>query len=273
MRFGSATSVVPATCPLLLQQSWKSSGHAQPGDWLTLAGEFLLPALGGGLVFLLTRAFLRRSWYRAESVLGPDDLGAVHAALVAAERRTVGEILLVVLDRSDRHPGARWLAALLGALLGSVALAPWLPWDEPAHLLAAQLALGALGYALAWRLPDLQRTFVSEARAQEMAEEQALQEFHRHALHRTEARTGVLLFVSLFERRALVLADEGIDARVGVEQWERTNELVLAGIRRGSLRAGLVAGIGSAGEVLAREFPVASGDRNEVPDRVVVRRE
>jgi putative membrane protein len=114
---------------------------------------------------------------------------------------------------------------------------------------------------------------VSEARATELAEEQAFQEFHRFELHRTDARTGVLLFVSLLERRAIVLADEGIHARVGPEPWQATNEAVLAGIRRGSLAAGLLAGIESTGAVLAQHFPPAAGDRNEVPDRIVVRRE
>jgi putative membrane protein len=258
---------------LAWKEGWKVGGHVLRGSWLDLLGDLVLAALLAGYVFLLARALVRRHWYRAEGVLGAEDLAAVHAALAAAERRTVGEILPVVLERSDRHPGAAWLAALTAALIGSATLAPWLPWDRPAVVLATQLALGALGWASARLLPDFLRAFVSEARAEEMAAEQAVQEFHRHALDRTEGRTGVLLFVSLLERRALVLADEGIHARVAPEQWANTNALVLEGLRRGSLREGLVAAIASAGAVLAEHFPVAGGDRNEVPDRVIVRRE
>lgn len=257
----------------LLEQGWTVGGHASDDGLLARLGDVLLGLLLAGYAFLVVRAWLRRRWYRAQGVLSAQDLADVHAALAAAERKTLGEILPVVLERSDRHPGAAWLAALCCALAGSIGLAPWLPWDRPALLLAAQLALGLLGYASAAHLPDFARLFVSEARAQEVVEEQALQEFHRHALERTAARSGVLLFVSLLERRALVLADEGIHARVGAEHWERTNALVLAGIRRGSLRDGLVDGIASAGALLAEHFPVAGGDRNEIADRVVVRRE
>lgn len=257
---------------LSFAQDWQAGGHAEALPWSAAFGALALLVLGVGFLALLARALARRRWYRAEGVLTAADLEALHAALAAAERRTVGEILPVVLERSDRHPGACWLAALCCVLLGSTGLelllAPPGEW-----LLAAQFALGALGYASAHALDDVRRFFVGEAEAQRAAEEQALLEFQRHGLARTAGRTGVLLFVSLFERRALVLADEGIHAKVGPEHWLRTNDLVLAGVRRGALRAGLVAGIESAGAVLAEHFPSPDGAGNELPDRVIVRRE
>ena len=251
---------------------WRASGAAfsDTGTILGLAG---LALFTGGLGALLLRAYLSRRRYRATGVLGPEDLGAIHEALIAAERKSVGEILPVVLERSDRHEAAAWLAALTLLGAGSFLLAPWLPWGSPLLVLAIQLVLAAAGYGAARALPGFLRFFVGEARAREMAEEQAFQEFHRYDLARTEQRTGVLLFVSLLERHAIVLADEGIDARVAPEQWQATNEAVLAGLRRGSLRDGLVEGIRTAGALLAAHFPPAAGDRNEVPDRVIVRRE
>ncbi len=254
-------------------QGWEVGGHALDGSWLALTGELVRVLLVVVTAALLLRAFVRRGRYRATGVLSEEDLRTVHAALASAEQKTIGEILPVVLERSDPHPGASWLAALVAALVGSLGLAPWLPWDRPAWLLLCQLVLGALGYLCARLLPDFQRFFLSSARAAEVAEEQAFQEFHRYELHRTQARTGVLLFVSLLERRVVVLADAGIDARVRPEHWTRTIELVLDGIRRGSLCAGLVSGIHSAGEVLAEHFPVAHGDQNEILDRLIVRRE
>jgi putative membrane protein len=254
-------------------QQWEAAGHAASARWPVLAAELAFALLMAGTVFLLARAWLRRGRYRATSVLGEADLRGLHEALAAAERKTTAEILPVVLERSDRHPEACWLAALTALLSGSVGLALWLPWNEPAVLLPCQLGLGALGYACARFLPDFRRFFVSEARAREVSEEQAFQEFHRYELHRTEARSGVLLFVSLLERRVVVLADEGIDARVRPEHWRATTDVVLAGIRGGSLCHGLVAGIRSAGEVLAEHFPAVDGDRNEIPDRVIVRAE
>ena len=249
----------------------RSGGWSPP--WIEAAlrfGPLLLAALVGALV---VRALLRRRRYDARSLLDDGARAAVVASLVAAERRTEGEIVPVVLERSDRHPEACWLAALASLLFGSALLLNWLPWQNPLLLLVCQVAAGAGGWLLARLLPDLQRTFVSEARATEVAEEQALQEFHRHGLHRTKNATGVLLFVSLLERRVIVLGDEGIHAKVGDEHWKATTQAVLDGISAGSLRKGLLAGIERCGAVLAEHFPAQRHDVNELPDRLIVRKE
>jgi putative membrane protein len=133
--------------------------------------------------------------------------------------------------------------------------------------------MGAAGFGLARALPDFKRLFVFEDRATAVAQEQAFQEFYANDLHKTEAATGVLLFVSLFEHRVIILADEGIDSKVDAEFWADSDELILDGIRKGSLKEGLIAGIRQAGERLALDFPWTEGDRNEIPDRVIVRKE
>ena len=121
--------------------------------------------------------------------------------------------------------------------------------------------------------PDFKRLFVFEGHATEVAEEQALQEFYRLGLHKTQGATGVLLFVSLLEHRVVVLGDAGIDAKVGAEHWQRTKDAFLGGIERGSLRDGLIDGVRQCGDVLGQHFPCAPGDKNEVEDRVIVRAE
>lgn len=255
------------------QGGWEAAGHANAFGWTSALGAAGLVLLVLAFALLVVRALVQRRRYRAVDVLTESELAGLREALAAAERRTVGEIVAVVLERSDRHPAAEWIAALLFALAGSALLAAWLPWDRPGWLLLCQLGLGLVGFLTARALPGFKRAFVSEARATEMTEEQALQEFYGQGLHRTEERTGVLLFVSLFERRAVVLGDEGIDRLVGAEHWQRTDEAILAGVRAGSLHDGLLAGIRACADVLAEHFPWREGDRNEVPDRIVVRRE
>ena len=248
------------------QESWLPNWAAA----LARFGPALLVALA---VWLLVRALLRNRRYQARTVLGPEACAAVRAALMSAEARTEGEIVPVVLERSDRHPEACWLVALGALLLGSALLVSWLPWNQPALLLCCQVSLAAAGWFMARVLPDLQRTFIRESRATEVAEEQAEQEFHRHGLHKTQHATGVLLLVSLLERRVILLGDEGIHARVGDDHWTATTRAVLDGIVAGSLRDGLLAGIERCGAVLAEHFPVQNHDKNELPDRLIVRRE
>ncbi len=158
-------------------------------------------------------------------------------------------------------------------LIGSALLEGVLPWTHPAWLLACQLGLGAVGYGLARWLPDIQRLFVSPARATEVAEEQAFQEFFRQGLHKTEAATGVLIFTSLLERRVIVLGDEGISQHLPDDFWNDVHAAILDGIAGGSLRDGLVEGIRRTGDALAEHAPWKTGDRNELPDRLIVRRE
>jgi len=254
-------------------QDWGATGQGLRSLWIELVGRYGVTALVVlGLVLVVTAVF-RQGRYRAVGVLEDADLKRLHEAIAGAERKTVGEILPVIVERSDAHPQAAWIAGLFSFLFGSVLLVTWLPWDSPALLLGCQLGLGLVGYLLAYWLPDFQRRFISEARATEMATEQALQEFHANGLHETEARTGVLLFVSLLEHRVIVLGDSGIDAKVDEDQWVATNEAILGGIHGGSLCEGLERGIECAGELLAQHFPWEEGDRNEIPDRIIVRRQ
>ncbi len=255
------------------EQTWSASGDQATSDWMETLG--LVGAACLGLVFLVAigRALMRQGRYRAVKSFGAEDVEAVHQAVKDAERRTVGEILPVVVERSDPHPAAPWMAALATLLTGSVLLAAYLPWGRPGWLMTCQLALGAVGWICAWILPGFQRLFISEERASRVAAEQAFQEFYRNGLHETEAATGVLLFVSLLEHRVIVLGDAGINAVVEPGDWERTDRAILEGVRNGSLRSGLVKGVEITADLLASHFPWTEGDRNEIPDRVIVRRE
>lgn len=254
-------------------QVWGASGAQEMGGLWHIIGIVGPLVFGGLLLVFVLRAIVRQGRYRAVKTFSENDREVVRKAVAAAERTTVGEILPVVVERSDPHPGADWLAALCCLLVGSSLLAPWLPWNHPVWLLLSQLALGAVGFGLARLLPDFKRLFILESRASAVAGEQAFQEFYAHKLHKTEAATGVLVFVSLLERRVILLADEGIDAKINAEFWANTDDAILDGIRRGSLRDGLVDGIQRAGQCLSEHFPWTEGDRNEIPDRVIVRRE
>lgn len=257
---------------LVLSQTW-GTDHSGSFSWAATLG-LVGAAVAAGIFFLiLFRGLSQASRYRALDVLGEAEREQLAAEIAAAEERTAGEIVVVVLERSDRHPGAEWMAGGLTLLFGSVLLAGWLPWEQPTLFFFCQLGLGAVGFFAARLVPGFKRAFVSEARADEMAREQALQEFYAHGLHRTQDGTGVLLFVSLLERRVIVLGDEGIDAKLNASHWEATDTAVLEGICSGSLKDGLAAGIQRTADVLAEHFPRQDGDRDEVPNHVIVRAE
>jgi putative membrane protein len=249
------------------QDAWDAEMH----PLLSLVATYGPWVLGAAAILVILRALIRTRRYRALKVLGAGAQATVTETIRAAETKTLGEIVPVVLERSDDHAAARWRCALFGLLVGSALLERFLPWTMPERLLASQLALGILGYCLARLLPDLERIFVSESLATETAEEQAVQEFHRYGLRETKSRTGVLIFVSLFERRVVVLGDEGIHLKAGDDLWKRTRDAILDGIARNRLAEGLAAGVRACGEVLAVHDPSDGTDPNEVEDRLIVR--
>jgi len=268
-----ATGILRVQESAAILGEWTAAGHTASSEWLFWVVRIAAWSGVALLLSLVARAIVRRHRYRAMDILSQEDCNAVSRKIHDAEKTTTGEIVAVVLERSDRHPGAEWLAAMSTLLLGSAVFAGYLPWDTPMYLLPCQVALGGLGFLLARVLPDFKRLFISEQRASEMTGEQALQEFFVQGLYKTDAATGVLIFVSLLEHRVVILADEGINGKVDSTYWEETDAAILDGIRAGSLHKGIEDGIARCGEVLAEHFPWQEGDKDELPNHLIVRQE
>jgi uncharacterized membrane protein len=99
----------------------------------------------------------------------------------------------------------------------------------------------------------------------------ALSVFGELGVWDTAANNGVLIFVCLADRDVEIVADRGIADRVAPEEWERVCREMEAHYREGRFREGSLAGIRGVGDLLAHHFPPREGDRDEVPDRPVVR--
>ena len=98
----------------------------------------------------------------------------------------------------------------------------------------------------------------------------AVMVFERLGMHRTAARHGVLIYVSVEDHKLAVLGDQGIHERVGQAYWERLVEAVLAHFRAERPRDGLLHAVGEVGAVLSRHFPRRPGDVNELSDQVSI---
>lgn len=86
----------------------------------------------------------------------------------------------------------------------------------------------------------------------------------------TEANSGVLIYLLLADRRVEILADRGIHARVGSDDWNRICERMRAAFKAGEFEAGALLGVAEIGERLANHFPATRGNPNELADRPVV---
>lgn len=194
----------------------------------------------------------------------------ISQAVNAAETKTSGEIVPMVVGQSDHYPGAIWRLGVFFSLLFVFVYYMVIPEFTTWFYLAMIVPMLFIGKFLA-HLPMLMRLALSDDEVEEEVFQRALQEFHAQKVNHTSKHTGVLIFVSLLERRVVLLADEGINAKVPQGTWHKIVEDLIAAIRQERVSEGFCQAIQATGAILAEHFPRTAADRNERPNRLVVK--
>jgi putative membrane protein len=123
--------------------------------------------------------------------------------------------------------------------------------------------------ALVFSWMPLRLLLVPRAVRRARAHRAALEQFVMRRVAHTQHRTGVLIFVSLAERYARIIADEGIAEKVQGAEWQAAIDALTGHMRGGRIAEGFIAAIERCGAVLAAHAP-PDGSRNELPDRLYV---
>ncbi len=218
--------------------------------------------------------------------LSQSDHELVTAAVTAAEAGTDGEIVTVVARHSDAYHDVALHWTVLAMLLVLALLAAWPglalaiharvgdPWTpaEPRELFTVALVLAALAFLLfrllfAWR--PLRLAVTPPKTKARRVRRRALELFRTAAEKRTRAATGVLLYLSLEEHRAELIADESIHSKVAPEIWGEAMADLVEEVKAGRPGAGMAKAVERIGAVLCEHFPRSPGDRNELPDRLI----
>lgn len=194
------------------------------------------------------------------------DLDRIAQAVGDAESKSSGEIRVVMASTTTRAERAITVA-LSGAAAVAGALWVWLEaWRHPEPFF---MILGAVGPALVvFAICEL--TVRSPERRARKVEARAKLEFARQGVGDTKDKTGVLILLSLGDRRVHLLADEGINAKVPPSMWSDEVARIVEGLRGKRATETLCEVISDIGAELARHFPRASDDKNELPDRPVM---
>jgi putative membrane protein len=203
------------------------------------------------------------------------DLAAVRTAVSDAEAATSGEIVPFVVPASDLYLSAVWKGTALGALLSPLAALAMFRYGgfwggSLSFWIALPAAAGAaVGHLLTVLVPPVKRWLAGREMLTARVHQRATLAFLEEEVFHTRERTGILLFVSLFERRVVVLGDTGINRQVETAHWNEVVDVVTVGLAAGHPGAALVAGIKKCGELLTR-FGVAvrPDDRNELSDEL-----
>ncbi len=196
-----------------------------------------------------------------------DDRQAIAAAIGEAEKKSGGQIICVLARSSSdyAHVPILWASAL-------ALLAPW-PFIEFTQwsvqwIFLVQIAVFIVA-ALIFSWTPLRLALVPRAVQRGRAHRAALEQFVVRRVDRTKNRTGVLIFVSMAERYARIIADQGIAEKVQRSEWQAAIDDLVSHMRAGRIAAGFTAAIERCGDVLAAHVP-PDGSPNELSDRLYV---
>jgi putative membrane protein len=200
--------------------------------------------------------------------ISDEDRHRIAKAIRAAEARTSGEIVCVLAQTSSDAIALPILIAAVAALA-----LPWLLVAFTAMTVYRILSLQAIVFLVLMVLLCLPRVRVAlmPRRARRaVAHRVAREQFISRGIARTKDRSGILIFVSLAERYARIIADEGISARVRQSEWQAAVDALIAHMRDGRIADGFIVAIDLCGAELAKHFPRTEADREELPDRIYV---
>jgi putative membrane protein len=188
-----------------------------------------------------------------------------------AEKHTSGQIVPAVVASSSRHDWLGHRGALLGWFAATLVTFGHYIY-QPFVIESWQLqAFPIIGLIAGWGLSRFSlgvRLLAHPAALAAEVNQAAHASFVRNGVANTKDRTGVLIYVSLRERRVQIMADTAIHQKVGSAFWDAEVKRIVEGIRMGKSADGLIAAIQSIGERLSAHFPHHEGAANELPDRL-----
>jgi|WetSurMetagenome_2_1015567.scaffolds.fasta_scaffold48100_3 putative membrane protein len=194
----------------------------------------------------------------------------IETAIERAESKTSGEIVFTLADASSPYHHATLQTGLIGM---AAATAVYLAVPV-VHTVAGVLwsefisfaAIAALFSRHPWR-----RWFVLQREIDERVYEAAFMQFYSSGLYKTRESNGIEIYLSCFERRVVVIGDQGIHAKIGNAQWDEIRDTIISGIKKGKACDGICAAIERCGQILELHFPHRPDDVNELPNAVIDR--
>ncbi|MEE4253031.1 MAG: TPM domain-containing protein [Desulfuromusa sp.] len=205
----------------------------------------------------------------ASEFFSKEEQQKIEAAVKKAETTTSGEIVPMVVNSSYEYPRAE----LIGG--GTLALAVGLifSWAVGGESIWWFLPVFIVGFfifqQLIRNLPDLKRKLINPEEFDIEVREKALVSFVEQGLHETRDKTGILILISLFERRVQVLADSGINAKVPENTWDEIVTIITHGLKTGNSCDAICQAVEHCGEQLQEHFPRKADDTDELSNLII----
>ncbi len=209
--------------------------------------------------------------------LTEEEQSLISRRVAGLEARTGAQTVAAVIGRSDSYPEAPWKAFALGAALAALysAARSLIAYEWEAGQSALDQAVVILGSGaglalLAVLLEPVARLFTDRRRRDLEVSQYAKALFFDRGLDRTRGRIGILLLVSLFERKVVILADDGFEARIDREDWQRLTDRMTLLLSRGNVAGAMHAGLeGLEALLLERGYRMEESAADELPNAVL----
>jgi putative membrane protein len=221
----------------------------------------------------------------ATSFLDEGQVSELEQAIAGVEKQTSAEIVCAVATESGRYDRAEAIFGILFAVLTLVVVnlvvitqgnGPdrWTEFEgvEFTWQMASLLAGFLVGNIIASYWHPVRRLLTRQGeQAAEVARSAAFV-FAQQRLASTRSEGGLLIYLSLYERRAVVLADEGVMEATGQPFIDELRDQAVASLRSETAAAAIIETVRAAGDVLSEKMSqsAASPDENELSNRVLL---
>jgi putative membrane protein len=220
----------------------------------------------------------------SEKLLSKDEMQKISQVIAQAESQTSGEIVPVIVRRSSVIGHVPLMVALLLMLVFFIFELPhhisnWFFYTQEGFLSrwGAEVVLLGLSVSSLWlgKIAShwiwVQRLLVPKSDQAFQAEERAIIEFSQNRLRETEGATGILIFISLMEKHAVVLGDRAISEKLPPETWQRLLDQLVQRLKENKVQEGLEGAITECGKILTKHFPKAPNDKNELVNQLIIK--
>ena len=211
----------------------------------------------------------------AKTFLSDDERTRVDTAVKEAEKLTAGEIVVMIISASYPYPMAIVIGAAAFALPLALIFTPlvgawlWIGGQNMWLFLGFLSVFFILFHEIIKRIPWLKRFFISRREIDDEVEEAAITNFFDHDLYRTRDETGVLVLISVFERRVWILADRGINAKVPEGQWDDIVKMITDGIKQKRSADAICEAVEKIGQLIKTHFPIKPDDTDELKNLII----
>jgi putative membrane protein len=218
----------------------------------------------------------------SQKFLDSHDLKLIADAVAKVETNTSGEVVPMIVRSSQVSGHINFILALIFLLIFSV----FDLYDFESHylssyisnnffimflLLVINIIFAILFVKILSRFNFVQRILTSKSDQYHQVKKRALLEFYNQKINNTKQATGILIFVSLLEKRAIVLGDEAISQKITQKDWQEVIDQLIGGIKNKKVGQGFCQAIEASGKILATHFPIQSNDTNELPNKLVIK--